>query len=317
MKRTFYILIFFSLSRQVLGQTNLVPNFSFETYTACPTSVSYISYADQWFNPTLHSPDYFNSCSTSTDYSVSSNYFGNQTPRTGNAYAGIGTACYNGSREYISIKLIDSLVANKTYYVEFFASLGDSCNYAGDDIGIYFSKIQINTSTIDSLNFTPQVKNAKGSFITNKNNWTKVSGYFKSVNYEKYMILGNFQGAKSTDSIFVANGGLITNPNNSGAYYYIDDVSVIDSVLYSGISETSLNREIKIFPNPVNSILQVNLTNNKACAFWLANSFGQIISNDSFIGNTKINISNLAEGLYFLTIIVDDKIYSDKIVVRH
>jgi len=62
------------------GQINLVPNPSFESYTACPNNAATISFATGWLN-FGQTPDYFNSCANSTAsfVGVLSNYFGYHT----------------------------------------------------------------------------------------------------------------------------------------------------------------------------------------------------------------------------------------------
>jgi hypothetical protein len=80
---------------------NLVPNPSFETYTQCPTDglFSPISFAPPWSSPTLASPDYFNACSGPlSGMGVPVNIAGNQSARTGSAYAGFSTQ--EGDRTY-------------------------------------------------------------------------------------------------------------------------------------------------------------------------------------------------------------------------
>ena len=49
-----------------LQSQNLVPNPSFETYTACPTAGSQIYYANPWTGPTTNSTGYYNSCSSAS-----------------------------------------------------------------------------------------------------------------------------------------------------------------------------------------------------------------------------------------------------------
>src|SRR5690606_31382855 len=79
---------------------NLVPNPSFEQYNACPNGISSLMYdpgytsfptAKYWGNALQQgSADYFNACAPKNTYvSVPWNGFGYQTPRSGNAYAGI------------------------------------------------------------------------------------------------------------------------------------------------------------------------------------------------------------------------------------
>jgi hypothetical protein len=145
MKRYFttcFILFIFS---RVFAQ-NLVPNYSFETNTGCPSFPNQVNLATPWFNPTGGSSDYLHSCATWSDIATPINYWGNQSPRTGLACMGLfacmhftSSPSFEERREYIEVKLSSTLVAGQKYYACFYVSLGDLENYATDDFGIYFS----------------------------------------------------------------------------------------------------------------------------------------------------------------------------------
>ena len=84
--KIFFILILFGGLCECEAQ-NLVPNYSFETFSTCPFSAGQIYYAPPWVDPTTTSSDYYNSCaSMGTDVPV--NWAGNQSAKDGNAYAG-------------------------------------------------------------------------------------------------------------------------------------------------------------------------------------------------------------------------------------
>src|SRR5260221_12861858 len=68
------------------GQTNLVPNGSFEDTVQCPTGTSQITRATAWMG-FRDTPDYFNICNHS-DLGVPMNGFGHQNAFDGHAYAG-------------------------------------------------------------------------------------------------------------------------------------------------------------------------------------------------------------------------------------
>src|SRR3972149_11453841 len=145
-RKTFFSFIFCLCSLFSFAQTNLVPNPSFEQVDICPSSISQINRATSWFQPNTccgpgGSSDFYHSCATNPIVGVPSNMIGNQNARTGNGYAGIITydSFISDYREYLEIKIINSLVAGKKYCVEFYISRADSTHHATNKIGVYFS----------------------------------------------------------------------------------------------------------------------------------------------------------------------------------
>ena len=81
----------------------------------------------------------------------------------------------------------------------------------------------------------------------------------------------------------------------------------------TGIYEHSKSKNIKVFPNPTNNIFNIDLPNSKE-SFSLAvySSHGKELFR--IFNNTSVDISNLPNGIYFLTIIQSDKIWRTKMV---
>ncbi|MEO6882454.1 MAG: gliding motility-associated C-terminal domain-containing protein [Bacteroidia bacterium] len=233
MKKTFFLLLFSLclLAFTTKAQINLVPNPSFENYSTCPSSISDIIDATPWESPTLGTPDYFNTCSPDTSpfsANVPSNYQGYQQAHTGNAYVGIFVAVKfppntSDFREYLQVKLTDSLKINHNYCVSFFLNLSDSSEYAINNIGIYFSTKQPYRSTYGKLPFNPQIKDI--NYVTDTINWIEYSESFKADSTYKYITIGNFEDSSITNSslLFVGTDSLYPS-----VYYYIDDVSVME-----------------------------------------------------------------------------------------
>src|SRR5712672_2389986 len=97
---------------------NLVPNPSFEYYSSCPTDGAQLALAVPWFNPTINTPDYCNACyigPSSIPVDVPVNLFGYQLARTGVAYADLAVFGSGNVREYIEVKLLDSLMTDRNY----------------------------------------------------------------------------------------------------------------------------------------------------------------------------------------------------------
>lgn len=206
---------------------NLVPNGDFETYTNCPYQSAQLAFASPWFQPTLGTPDYFNSCaSVFTGVSTPLNSDGNVAPHSGNGYAGgteytpYGTDPANSYREYLEVQLNSALLHGQAYVVSFYVCLGSHSASAIDDIGAYFSVTpEVDNSTYDTLSVVPQVRNTPGVFLTSSTGWTLVSQTFTANGGEDYLTIGNFDDDPQTVSV--------PGPGHlSGAYYFFDDVSV-------------------------------------------------------------------------------------------
>lgn len=201
-------------------QTNLVPNGSFEEYTACPSLSDQVYLAKPWYRPTLGSSDYFNSCNL-TGLSTPNNFIGTQAPFHGNAYAGF--APYQTGvdyHEYIAVRLVCPLIKDKSYKVNCYLSLGEQCRYAINSVGVYFDQDSIFSNNGLSLNsFTPQVNS--NFFITDKLNWTKVAMNYIAQGGEEFIAIGNFKVNILTDTLPINDGTI-----GRYAYYFIDSVSV-------------------------------------------------------------------------------------------
>lgn len=301
---------------------NLVPNPSFENFSSCPTDGAQLDLAVPWFNPTMDTPDYFNACYVGPSplpVDVPSNYFGYQLARTGNGYAGFVTffTTPNG-REYIEVKLLDSLIIDRNYCVTFYVSLTDSCRWATSRIGAYFSTDSIYSNDGYVLNYVPQVENPFGNIITDVNNWTKISGAFTAAGGEIFMTIGNFYSDANTDTATVGNYFL------GGAYYYIDDVSVFELPTDStscfdgvGIEEVNKSNRISIYPNPASNQITIGSRLSGKSLVTLYNLYGEIVFQSTFqeLNHPTINLSAYPKGIYFLCIKNRENIFSQKVII--
>lgn len=205
---------------------NLVPNPSFEQFTTCPPGISPPFTAAIWSLPTTGgSSDYYNSCApVASNVSTPINSFGTQAPRTGSGYAGFILRPTNLYREYLEVKLSAPLVAGNTYQVSFYVNLADQAQWAIDKFGAYLSKVPIGPiAAAPVLPFVPQIMHPTGTFITDKTNWTQISGTYLASGGEQYLVIGNFYDNLATTPQMGLGGSY------PGAYYYIDDVSVCAS----------------------------------------------------------------------------------------
>ncbi len=129
-------------------------------------------------------------------------------------------------RDYLQTKLEEPLKAGRIYYVEMYVSRADSgmMGYGVSNIGAYFSKTAITKN--DSFQFmdNPQVQSS--TIITDKINWTKISGSFMASGGERYVTIGRF-GNDQSFQILNIDGSV-----SQKAYYLLDDFKVIDSCSY-------------------------------------------------------------------------------------
>lgn len=221
---------------------NMVFNPSFEEYTRCPERVEAMGVmngVDAWWQPTAGSSDYFNTCSE-RDCSVPRNKMGNQMPRTGNAYCGI--YCSQASyREYLQTELKAPLQAGRRYRVSFYVSLAEKSPHAVATLGALLSRERLSDTTWDVLmrrevtwygdnqsqtiavSYRPQVVHSADSVLADTKGWTLVSGDFTAEGGERFLTVGNFNSFNSSTVVETHSPSAVLQ----GAYYYIDDVSVL------------------------------------------------------------------------------------------
>ncbi len=287
---------------------NLVPNPSFENITSCPYGSGGISLAPPWFQPATFqgnttnssSSDLYDTCVNSASMGVPLNILGYQQPRTGHGYAGVilhsDTINYH---EYIEVPLLSVLIANKKYCIEFYVSLADSSMKAISNIGAYFSVDSVLDNSIlqqPTINYvTPQIENPTTNILSDKTNWTLISGDFIASGGEKFMTIGNFYSPSSTISQNVSGGSANFAIN---AYYFIDDVSVI----YCDPSEVQEmgKGDINISPNPATNQFTIENSQLRINVIHIYNVLGEEVLERIVNSEKAIDVSTWNAGVYFL-----------------
>lgn len=167
-------------------------------------------------------------------------------PRSGEGYAGFIVYSSTEYREYIGTILSQPLQANRDYYIEFYASLGDNSTTAINSLGLFLSDtLVLDTNNYNNLMFLPQVQNLD-TILTDKNIWKKLYFNYTAIGGERYIVIGNFNSNSNTDTDTISFSSFPVS------YYYIDDVniSLIDSI--DTISNPPDYSGILITPNPSN-----------------------------------------------------------------
>ena len=298
------------LSSLAQGQ-NLVPNWSFEEHTACPSNLSQIERATGWM-PFRVSPDYYNTCSPSDSTGVPLNYLGYQAAATGDAYAGIW--CYfdktpANAREYMGIQLSEPLTPGTLYHLAFktvFASSGSPDYYLPQfncsGIGLRFA-----VAPFQECGGCPVPNQAAidlDYLITDTVNWTTVSGTYVPDSAYAYLVVGNF-----FDDQTILVDQFDPDGNIDGAYFYVDDVCVSHDPGFctdqAGVNERE-PRDPLIFPNPVADELHITLPSvNGSLRMSISDAIGRVVCdggrNDRSLTHV-LDVSYLSAGVYVLRV---------------
>ena len=311
MKKFIIILCLYCASKA--NAQNLVLNPSFEDTIACPTTTAIPMQCEYWYTANIGSPDYFSEqpdifCGTSP---VPLSNVGYQYARTGVAYVGLAPffttifPSYVDRREYIGGILSDTLKQGHEYCVSFYVSVADEMKYVIDGMGLYLSVDSAVDYTINTnLSFVPQISNPAGNIIYDTLNWVQISGTYIATGGEKYLTIGNFKDDANTmiDS---------TSSTANSAYYFIDDVSVIDCTV--GIDEVNGNLSVgKLYPNPACTAVyyESELNDNENGLLELYDMLGNKLSAYKLNhGKNKITIgtSDYARGVYMVKVNVTDR----------
>lgn len=223
------LLIFFILILPTTTRAqNLVPNGSFEQYSICP-NIGQLNRISPWTSVTNHlgTPDGFNACASPAGGGVPINSFGYQHAHSGVGY--VGHYLYskgNENREYLSVELTDSMQLGLTYHISFYYSLSNFVAYSISHYGVYLSKTKpTGTGGFSALPFTPQFET--NTYLTDTTGWSLVEFDYVATGGEKFLAMGNFRSAFSSDTLRVPTS--ITFPINA-SYIYIDDVSIAEQL---------------------------------------------------------------------------------------
>ena len=86
-----------------------------------------------------------------------------------------------------------------------------------------------------------------------------------------------------------------------------------------GISGTNERSDLSIYPNPAATEVTIYLGRSYAnCTADIMNAMGQQVRSEKLLSaENKINISSLANGVYYIKVKNDNKLYVKKLVVQH
>ncbi|MBK9730321.1 MAG: T9SS type A sorting domain-containing protein [Chitinophagaceae bacterium] len=326
--KNLYIILLCALSTLNSSAQNLVTNGDFEDSIHCPNNIygSLVENAAGWMSM-RGSPNYFHSCVDDTLglFDVPSNGFGNQYPSSGNAYGGFYTygnpaGGSENYREFMGTHLLQPLTIGQTYYVSFKISWATEgiyypINWATNKVGARFSILPQNSLTSDPLPNSAHIY--ENSVIADSLNWSQVSNSFIADSNYEYVIFGNFFDAGYTTAISYG-------PTSLGAYYYIDDVCVTGTKsnceTWNSIGGIEPNISLKLYPNPVDDKLIVEMPQSGVYRLAIFNSQGIVVEqrNDKEIRHDEeFNTKEFENGVYWCGIFSYKRYVFNSFIVHH
>ena len=238
-------------SKSLIAQ-NIIPNYSFENYSALPNDYGQWYKCNDWDNVNGYaaflwpyaSPDYLHtSGGVGVDLPVST--FGTLSPHDGNAIMGF-LAYYQTTadfREYLSVPFTEPMVAGNTYNISFWISNAESgwyCNGGCDRVGIQFSTGELTQVDHEPIGGTPHYE-IPGIFWTDE--WQQISFTFVADAAYDRLTLGNFYSDALTSYNDFAPYGV------NGAYYFIDEMVVVPDAVTTIIDTTICEGEFYTLPD--------------------------------------------------------------------
>lgn len=215
---------------------NLVPNPSFEQYFKCPGSYNYATngkLAPGWFSPSTGTPDLFNKCSLG-EAGVPTNWAGRSNTYSGAGYAGIYafiTGREKPYREYLQAELNEPLQAGATYLVEFYYRLSSNSKYSIDRLGFLLSDSAYRMQEDGVFAQQPTFEKISQSIYNQKTTgtWLRFAYSHIAKGGERFITIGNFSDDNKTRKYFITASQATEPMLNRAAYFFIDDVKVIQT----------------------------------------------------------------------------------------
>ena len=161
---------------------------------------------------------------------------------------------------------------------------------------------------LNYINVVPQLEITN---VVNVPTWQQFSFNFTADSAYKFITIGNFRPDASTTKYTFNSGGSITV-----AYYYIDDVSVVD---VTGVQDYDYKNQISIYPSPASDFVNVNYSNknNTELTLNIYNLIGGLVKSEQLQDNQKqINVEDLNNGVYLVEIKSKDWTGKQKLIIQ-
>jgi hypothetical protein len=219
-----------------------------------------------------------------------------------------------GTVQHLEIQIDTDIYADEIYW-EVRGSNGDVIDWGGNP--------NVGTDNIGTLTFPPPADPAM--YLNNTSNMEYVTLPAGEDCYTFHIT--DYYG----DGILAPGGyALRDNEGNVILEDFTNDTYVVEntqdfSATSNGISvdDITLNPHMTVSPNPATDVLNVSVTSmvQSAVTLEIVNAQGQLVSTQYFSNqskdfNTQINVSDLAEGLYFLNLVHENGSETSKVIIR-
>jgi OOP family OmpA-OmpF porin len=203
----FFIISWATISAQTISNKNLVPNGSFENYRKKGNN---LKNAIPW-RP-VSSVDYYQE-TLKNDVGTC------KGAHTGDCCAGL--RYQKKYKEFIEVKLSESLKHGNVYQFECYLRLAFWSNAMLKSFGVYISKGGMRAVNFPEKECVVDTVTAKGG-LNGELCWFKVKGSYRAAGGEKFITIGNFSPNLKSDMVKIN----AKSPGFKEAYYFIDDVSL-------------------------------------------------------------------------------------------
>ena len=312
LERTLLLFLFCAILLSSTAQ-NLVPNYSFEDHSACPSLFNQITLSTSWNkslvnNVAPHHVDYIHTCG-SNDFMAPDGFWGFQAPATGQALAAISTKSplTLNYRENIHAQLIAPLTPGGFYTLSMKISHTDLTAGATDNLGI-----RLSTTTdfpIDNFSHLHAT-----SVMSDDVNWVTLTGSIIADSAYTYVGVGNFYDDANTTATTVCSSCPYVHNE-----YYIDDICILPHTkngdpVYCDVAFDPLSTGIGtveqlnviLLPTLVDastSAITIRTDRSTPLRISLLDKLGRVIQHEIALGangSTTIDVSGLANGTYTL-----------------
>jgi len=230
MKSNISLLLTLLVFSDVSNAQNLVPNGSFESYTALPNSTSDWELCVGWNNVNMSlanwpmaTPDYLHA-SGSGDAQLPNSKWATVNPQDGNAIMGLYSrhGSQTDARDYVSTQLTSPLTIGTTYEISFWLSSGSGNHFYGSsssNFGVQLTTSPMTQNDHESLGGTPQAMVTSDPWHAG---WVFYSFTYLATSAHQYITVGNFMSDALTTTTVHNNSANFP----AGSYYFVDDIRV-------------------------------------------------------------------------------------------
>jgi len=126
---------------------------------------------------------------------------------------------------------------------------------------------------------------------------------------------------KNYEFKWLANGKGIpvmqVNAQDVAGIPVISEILFQDTMLQSGISEISDQKDVKVFPNPASNFLSIELRKSNPIQVFIYNSQEKLITKEVAQGVFILDISHWSEGIYFVRYQEGNSYFSTSFMIAH